>query len=102
MKRWILLLLAALPLVGAETNRSPLEAGQPKKVYILPIREQIMPPLVYLVRRGVKEAMEEKADLLVVDMDTNGGRLDACLEITSILNQFKGDTVTYVNKHAFS
>src|SRR5437867_2820865 len=61
-----------------------------------------MPPLVYLVRRGVKEAMEAKADLLVLDMQTNGGRVDTTREIISILDQFKGDTVTYVNKDAFS
>ncbi len=61
-----------------------------------------MPPLIYLVRRGVKEAMEANADLLVLDMDTNGGRLDSCREIISIIGQFKGDTVTYVNKDAFS
>ena len=61
-----------------------------------------MPPLVYLVRRGVKEAMEAKADLLVLDMETNGGRVDTTREIISILNEFKGDTVTFVNKDAFS
>jgi len=73
-----------------------------KKVYILPIRDDIMPPLVYLVRRGVKEAMEAKADLLVLDMETNGGRVDTTREIIGILNEFKGDTVTFVNKDAFS
>ena len=89
--------------VGAESNApGELPSGNAKKVYILPIREEIMPPLVYLVRRGVKEAMQEKADLLVLDMNTPGGRVDTCREIISILNQFKGDTVTYVNKDAFS
>jgi membrane-bound serine protease (ClpP class) len=73
-----------------------------KKVYVLPIRDAIMPPLVYLVRRGVKEAMEAKADLLVLDMETDGGRVDTTREIIGILNEFKGDTVTFVNKDAFS
>src|ERR1043165_6112334 len=82
---------------GAETAGS----GQ-KKVYVLPIRDDIMPPLVYLVRRGVKEAMEAKADLLLLDMATNGGRVDTTREIIGILNQFKGETVTFVNKDAFS
>ena len=87
----------------AATN--DLVAGTPKgprKVYVLPIREDIMPPLVYLVRRGVKEAMEAKADLLVLDMETNGGRLDTTMEIIRILNQFQGETMTYVNRNAFS
>jgi membrane-bound serine protease (ClpP class) len=61
-----------------------------------------MPPLVYLVRRAVKEAMDAKADLLVLDMDTNGGRGDSMMEIIEIINQFKGETLTYVNRKAFS
>ena len=61
-----------------------------------------MPPLVYLVRRGVKAAMDGKADLLVLDMDTNGGRVDVTEEIIGILNKFKGQTATFVNRKAFS
>ena len=79
---------------------SAADAG--RKVYLLPIRADIMPPLVYLVRRGVKEAMEAKADLLVLDLETNGGRVDTTREIINILAEFKGDTVTFVNKDAFS
>jgi membrane-bound serine protease (ClpP class) len=73
-----------------------------KKVYILPIRDDIMPPMVYLVRRGVKEAMDADADLLVMDMETNGGRFDTTKEVIGILDQFKGQTVTYVNRDAYS
>lgn len=72
------------------------------KVHILPIRDDIMPPLVYLVRRGVKEAMDAQADLLVLDMQTNGGRVDSTEQIIEILGQFHGRTVTYVNRSAYS
>src|SRR5881628_2746153 len=101
MKIWFALALFVSALFRAEGISAEISAPA-KKVYILPIREDIMPPLVYLVRRGVKEAMEAKADLLVLDMETNGGRLDTTREIISILEQFTGDTVTYVNKDAFS
>jgi len=87
--------LSPAPAAPATTNAA-------RKVYILPIRDDIMPPLVYLVRRGVKEAMEANADLLVLDMETNGGRVDTTREIIGILNEFKGETVTFVNKDAFS
>src|SRR3989454_12731045 len=99
--------VATLPLIlfvsGGPGARSA-ESATPdqKKVYVLPIRDGIMPPLVYLVRRGIKEAMEAHADLLVLDMDTNGGRVDTTREIIDILNQFKKQTATYVNKNAFS
>ena len=101
MKTWaplfiiILSIAAALPCVAAE-------AGGVKKIYVIPIREDIMPPLTYLVRRGVKEAMEAKADEIVLDMETNGGRIDTTKEIISILDKFPGRTITYVNRTAFS
>jgi len=74
----------------------------PKKVFIIPIREDIDQPLVFLVRRGVKAAMEAKADALILDMETNGGRVDTTEELIKVLGQFKGATVTYVNQKAFS
>src|SRR5688572_23273662 len=71
-------------------------------VYVIPIKSNIDTPLTYLVRRGVKAAMEAKADLLILDMETNGGTLDATEEIIESLNQFPGRSVTYVNRKAFS
>src|SRR6185369_7427689 len=71
-----LALAIILSAVGGPDKISTEAPNAARKVYILPIREDIMPPLVYLVRRGVKEAMEAKADLLVLDMETHGGRVD--------------------------
>ncbi len=101
MKIWLAFLLSLGLLRGAEHTPAAVGPGA-KKVFVLPIRDDIMPPLVYLVRRGIKEAMEANADLLVLDMDTNGGRVDTTREIIDILNQFKKQTATYVNKNAFS
>ncbi len=95
---WLVMLALALPPVGA----GPTLAEAPRRVYVLPIHDDIMPPLVYLVRRGVKEAMDGHADLLVLDMDTNGGRVDVTEQIIEIIGRFKGQTVTYVNRKAFS
>ncbi len=97
----VLFAAAGLPQLLAAAP-AELGAGQEKRVFVLPIRDDIMPPLVYLVRRGVKEAMEANAGLLVLDMKTDGGRVDTTEEIISILDQFKGETVTYVDDRAFS
>lgn len=101
MKMWVQFFIAVFSIItpGLAAGASN---DAPKTVYILPIREDIMPALTYVVRRGVKEAMEAKADLLILDMDTDGGRIDVTREIISILENFKGRTVTYVNKSAFS
>jgi membrane-bound serine protease (ClpP class) len=94
------LLLAVPGWLPAQTNLlAPTTSGI---VYIVPIRENIMPPLVYVVRRGVKEAMEANADALILDMNTDGGRVDVTEDIIQIIGKFKGKTFTYVNTRAFS
>jgi len=95
------LLLILTIATGGGMAEDDKTAGR-KKVYVLPIRDDIMPPIVYLVRRGVKAAMDADADLLVLDMETNGGRFDTTKEIIGILDQFKGQTITYVNRDAYS
>ncbi len=97
---WVLLL--GLLLAWGAPARLPAAEAPARRVFIIPIRDNIEPPLVYLVRRGVKEAMEAKADLIVLDMKTNGGRIDTTEEIIDILNNFKSQTATFVNDRAFS
>ncbi len=105
-RRFFILLLGGLLLTEsagfAEQTKLPAVLSPGAKVYILPIQEDIMPPLVYVVRRGVKEAMEANADALILDMNTDGGRVDVTEEIIQIISKFKGHTFTYVNDRAFS
>lgn len=89
-------------LAGPASEPAPKPAEPTRKVVIIPIREPIDKPLVYLVRRGVKQAIEEKADLLILDMETDGGLVNVTMDIIDVLDQFKGPTATYVNKRAFS
>lgn len=101
MKTFLAWLGIALAATAAEEVKAP-QPAQGRTVYVVPIREEIAPPLVYIVRRGVKEAISAKADLLVLDMKTPGGRLDTTEDIIGILKEFKGDTATFVNDRAFS
>lgn len=73
-----------------------------KTVYIIPIQDQIASPVLYILRRGLKEAIENNVDGVVLDMNTPGGRLDITLEMIEMLDRFEGDTVTYVNSEAIS
>lgn len=105
-----LFLTAGVGALGADSQsaatnlveKTAATAGSPRRYLVLPVKDDVMKPLVFLVRRGVKEAMEQKADLLILDMETNGGRVDLTEEIIEILGKFPGETVTYVNRKAFS
>ncbi|HEY8933436.1 MAG TPA: hypothetical protein VIM44_09000, partial [Rariglobus sp.] len=110
MTRVFIALLAAivLPLslraqtsgaIAAETARPPAAM---KTVMVIPVREAIDKPILYVLRRGLKAAIEKKADVVVLDMETPGGRLDVTFDIMEALGKFDGLTITYVNKEAVS
>ena len=79
-----------------------LPEEEPLEVVVIPIRSAIGNPSLFILRRSVKEAMEAGVDVIVLDMDTPGGRLDSTLEMLEILNEFPGTTVTYINDEAIS
>ena len=77
-----------------------------KNAYIIPIRDQIGPPILDILRRGMKEAISAEVDLVILDMDTPGGELGVTLEIMQEIldsvESWKGTILTYVNKEAIS
>ncbi len=86
----------------AGSPSDPAGDGAVKSVYILPVRDQIGRPIEYILRRGMKEAVTEGIDLVVLDMNTPGGRLNTTLEIMEMMARFDGTTLTFVNSDAIS
>lgn len=71
-------------------------------VYRVPITEAISKPNLFILRRSIKQAIEMGVRVLIIDMDTPGGRLDVTLEMMELLDRFEGETITFVNKDAIS
>ncbi|WP_438481869.1 NfeD family protein [Oleiharenicola lentus] len=71
-------------------------------VYVLPVHDEINSPTLYIVRRGLKEAIEQKVDVVLLDMNTPGGALDVTFDIMEALEKFPGQTITFVNTDAIS
>ncbi|NBQ56020.1 MAG: hypothetical protein EBU36_05165, partial [Verrucomicrobia bacterium] len=71
----------------------------PGPVYVIPIQGEIQKGLVYIVRRGVKDALEAQASALVLDMNTPGGEGEAMKEIMAAVAKFEPSerTFTFVN-----
>jgi len=93
--------LQALTMAAEEPAPAPA-AESVTQVVVIPVREQIGKPVLYIVRRGLKEAIERKAGMVVLDMKTPGGRADVMLEIMEAMDRFPGESVTYVNDEAGS
>ncbi|MDP1578707.1 MAG: hypothetical protein Q8M02_00410 [Candidatus Didemnitutus sp.] len=70
--------------------------------YVIPVQEQIGKPTFYIIRRGLKEAIAQNADVVILDMKTPGGALDSTFEIMEALTKFPGHTVTFVDDQAIS
>jgi membrane-bound serine protease (ClpP class) len=98
--RIIALGMFAAPFGLAETTTSPA----PKTVVIIPIEGAITKATTYVVRRGVKQALEQKADALILRMDTPGGEAAAALDIMDIIAKFEpqAETYTLVTREAYS
>lgn len=107
MGHWLLRFLgfclaaSAMAADAPVKSNGPAPAGPPR-VFVIPVREQIGSAVLYIVRRGVKEAMATNAQAVVLDMKTPGGALDSTFEIMEALAKFPGSTITYVNNEAIS
>jgi membrane-bound serine protease (ClpP class) len=91
-----------LDAVAKGSVANPKEKKTADRVYVIPVREQIGSAVLYIIRRGIKEAIEQKADAIVLDMKTPGGSLGTTLEIMEAIAKFPGTTITYINNEAMS
>ncbi len=78
-----------------QTNDTPL-------VYIIPIKKMIEPALLYVVRRGVDEAVRNDAQAIIFEMDTPGGVVNAAEGIINVITKTDIPTYTFVENDAFS
>lgn len=102
----LLLLATAVTTSGQDNVATSSEAAPaaPKVIYVIPIKNEIEEGLVYIVRRGVKEAIDARADMLVLHMDTPGGKVSSTLKIFEILSKFphQDQTYTLIDRWAIS
>lgn len=93
---------AASPAAAAVAPEQVAEHGAPKLVFIIPIRGEIAEPALYIVRRGLKQAVAEHADAIILDINTPGGALDVTMEMMDDLKKFPGRTIAFVDSEAMS
>lgn len=102
MKSLLLVLFSLLALLPATAQESSQQPAGKHKVIIIPIRDQIAPPELYILRRGLKTAIDEGADTVILDMETPGGRLDVTFDMLKAIEKFPGKVITYINTEAIS
>lgn len=106
MKTILAALLLLVPVfASAQDEVAPEEKSETsnlKKVIVIPIRDQIAQPELYILRRGLKTAIEQGAYSVILDMHTPGGRVDVTFDMVKAIQKFPGKVYTYVNDEATS
>lgn len=72
------------------------------KIYYLKLHAEIDKAASRLIKKGIDEAEKQKANILVLDLNTFGGLLDAADDIRRHLLSTKLKTVVWINNNAAS
>lgn len=82
------------------TNLHPY--ADSKKVYVIQVEGTVEKGLAAFIERSIKEAEAEGAEVIILELDTPGGDVDAAVRIAKSLNNTEIKTVAFVHKRAIS
>jgi membrane-bound serine protease (ClpP class) len=71
-------------------------------VYVVPIEETVEKGLYTYLKRAVESAENENADVIIFEINTPGGAVDAAVDIGKLLTSTKTKTVAFINNRALS
>ncbi|WP_054956666.1 NfeD family protein [Paenibacillus dakarensis] len=95
----------ALILISAGMCLSPMNkavAANSGSVYVIPVEHQIERGLTSFMERGFKEAEKMEAGLIVLEINTPGGRVDQAEKIGNLIKGTKIPTVAFIRGDAAS
>ena len=72
------------------------------KIYKFDIKEEIAPPVLRKTQWAFKEAASKKADIILIEMNTYGGLLDAADSIRTMILFSKVPVYVFINHNAAS
>jgi membrane-bound serine protease (ClpP class) len=103
MRRWLQFLVGALAASAGSVPALAVEVAPPvRRVVVIPIQQEIAEPEFYILRRGLKDAVADHADVVILDLKTPGGAIDVTLQMMEALAKFPGLTIAYVDNEAMS
>ncbi|MCG1022330.1 NfeD family protein [Sutcliffiella horikoshii] len=90
------LILSALPLFPSHTSSAE------KLVHVIPVNGTVEKGLLAFINRSIETAEESGADLIVFEINTPGGAVDAASEIADSFQGTSIPTIAFVNNRALS
>ncbi len=101
MKRLLLTLLMVLVLSSSGYSKTDSTTLK-KSVYVIPIRENIMPSTWRLTQNCLNDARNRKSDLIIIDMNTYGGIVEVADSIRTAILECDIPVVIFINNQAVS
>ncbi len=78
------------------------QAADSRPVLVIPIKGMINSGLIHFIERGIEEAREADAGLVIFEINTFGGEVDAATKIDDLMVNMSIPTAAYVNRRAIS
>ncbi|HZG73264.1 MAG TPA: nodulation protein NfeD [Chondromyces sp.] len=97
-----LLLILVVTAIGWLSLTPSYKAEEKADVFVIPVHNEVEKGLNQFLKRAIKEAEESQAELIVLDIHTPGGLVDAAAEIGKLLDGTKTRTVAFINDRALS
>lgn len=100
----LLVMALILPMLGQTVRATSVSTTETKSgpVYIIPVDQDIERGLQKFMERGFKEATEMNASLIILEINTPGGRIDTAHNMVDIIRNSKIPTVAYIHGDAAS
>ncbi len=97
------IILAAIVMAIFGLGGSALSKPTLRKVFVIPISGEIEPGMAAFLKRALQDIPDEPDTLIVVQMNTFGGRVDSALEMVDTLIDIKqAKTIAFVSDKALS
>ena len=91
---WLFILFLTLGSSIAEETK--------KNIYVVPIQDTIDLGIPSFVKRAIDMAESDNSELIIFDIDTFGGRVDAATQIKDAISATDITTIAFINRRAIS
>jgi membrane-bound serine protease (ClpP class) len=101
-RRRIILIFVVLSLILAYSAALGAAGGEGKSVYVIPLEGPVERGLASFLTRSFREAERADADVVILEINTPGGFVDAAFEISELIRDQTFPVYAYVRNQAFS
>ncbi len=98
LSKYIMLVLAMLLSLGGIAGA----IDDKKSIYVIDVKTEVTPGLYNYINNSIQKAEDEGADLILLEIDTFGGRVDSAISISDAIISSTVPTAAYINKKAIS